>query len=131
MFNKRSDQQSGLFGFPFFSNAPQQQRSQFDVRDTEEALIIEGKFEGFEKEHIRIEFVRNGILISAEKAPEKAADDGDEVPVRTNHVQRTERFIPVYFPFTENDVKASFSEENVLTVTVTKNKDNRKYISIE
>jgi HSP20 family molecular chaperone IbpA len=130
MVNRKSDHPFGLFGFPFFSGT-QPQPYHFDVQDTENELIMEGKLEGFEKEHITIEAVRNGVVITAEKPAETKDGEGDEVPVQSHYTGKVERFIPVYFPFTESDISASFSEDKVLNVKVAKNKANRKFISIE
>ncbi|MBU9721885.1 MULTISPECIES: Hsp20/alpha crystallin family protein [Bacillaceae] len=124
----------GLFGFPLFGG-PQRpvQTLNVNVQDTEKALVIEGIVEGFEKEHIKIEYVRNGLLLTAEKTIEKEvanAEDEENQLQTPPQVARVQRFVPVFFPFTDEDVSASF-ENNTLKVVINKNDAHRKYISID
>lgn len=131
MFNRRSEQLFGLFSFPFISG-PHPQQQQFHVRETETELIIEGELKGFKREDIKIEFMRNGLMIVAEQKMEKQEEgEGGQATTETLPVQKVERFFTIHFPFTENDVKANFSEEGKLTIGIAKNDANRKYISIE
>ncbi|MBU9713018.1 Hsp20/alpha crystallin family protein [Evansella tamaricis] len=128
MLNRGTD----LFGFPLFGN-PGRKPSHtltLNVQDTEKALIIEGVVQGFEKEHLQIEFVRNGLLVIAERPIEVAEGESKEDVEVTPQTTRIERFVPVFFPFTEKDVKASFAD-NTLKIVITKNKEHRKFISVE
>ncbi|MDQ0256529.1 HSP20 family molecular chaperone IbpA [Evansella vedderi] len=122
------NQPMGLFNFPFFGPAPEPP-VRLDVRQTETELIIEATFPEFEKEHIKVELVRSGVLIVAEKPVERG--EGEEETSKTVQTTRIERFVPVHFPFGEEDITATFSEDNVLKVVITKNDAHRKFIPIK
>lgn len=127
MVNRRSDQPMGLFNFPFFGSAPRTQAFHLTVRNEEKELVIEGNLGEFEKEDIKIEIIRTGLLVVAEKQP--TASEGEE-ETQTVQTTRVERFIPVHFPFTEGDVTATVSEEKELKIVVAKNDAHRKFVNI-
>ncbi|MFA9555921.1 Hsp20/alpha crystallin family protein [Evansella sp. AB-rgal1] len=122
----RKNDPFGLFSFPVFSGQKQQPKQAFNVHQTESELIIEWQLPNFDQQEIQIEFVRNGLVI----AGEKQAQNEDETK-ETILPHRVERFVPVYFPFTENDVTASFSEEKVLKIVIAKNDANRTFIPVQ
>ncbi|MDG5786829.1 Hsp20/alpha crystallin family protein [Evansella sp. AB-P1] len=128
MVNRRTNEPFGLFNFPFFTSP--KPAVQFDVRETDSEIIIEGTFSEFTKDELQIEFVRNGLLIIAEKKVEAKSEEKGDQQVQPQPI-RVERFVPIYFPFAADDVSASFTEENVLKIVVAKNDSNRSFITIE
>ncbi|ADU31266.1 hypothetical protein [Evansella cellulosilytica] len=146
MVNRPTNQPFGnLFNFPFF-DAPQRQQFNLNlhVQDTPKELIIQGTLEGFNKENVQLELVRNGVLVSAQQpvteqtVTDQETENEDEAATTESTTedttlvrQRAEQFVPVYFPFTEEDVTAVFSDENVLKIVIAKNDANRKFITID
>lgn len=129
MVNRRSDQPMGLFNFPFFGNAPRTQPFHLTVRNEEKELVAEGNLGDFDKEDIKIELIRTGLLVIAEKQP-VASEKEEEGQTQAAPLPRVERFIPVNFPFTEKDVTATVSEDKDLKIVVAKNDAHRKFINI-
>lgn len=129
MVNRNTNHPFGKFGFPFFG--PAQPMFTLGVEDNEKEVVIEGRFEGFEKENIKVEIVRNGIFIHAEQKQELEEGE-DKEETQNDFVPSVQRFVPINFPFKQKDVSASFQEEEkLLTVKVQKNDANRRFIKIE
>lgn len=125
MVNRNTNHMHGLFGFPFFT--PPQQTLNFQVQDKDKEFVIDVTSADWEKEDISIEVVQNGVLLSMVRKEEN--DEGSDQQISQPNEQR---FFPVNFPFNENDVSASFDdEEKRLTITVQKNEENRKFIKID
>lgn len=124
MVNRNTNQLHGLFGFPFFTR-PQQTLS-FQVEDKDKELVIDVISANWKKESISLEVVQNGLFLAVVEKGESDEDSDQEIPQLNE-----QRFFPVNFPFTENDVSATFDdEEKKLTVIVQKSEVNRKFIKI-
>ncbi|MBB5174292.1 Hsp20/alpha crystallin family protein [Texcoconibacillus texcoconensis] len=128
--NTQQNPFGGLFGFPFFSGPPQ--TAHVEVYETESELVVEANLPYYKREDVGVELVTNGLLITAEAtAPTDDSTEEDNQPSSQTLPPRFERFIPVGFPFTAEDVTAEFTDKNHLTVRVGKNDKNRTFIPVQ
>ena len=131
MDNRDRNDLFGLFRFPIFGSP--QPTFTLNVEENESELTIEGNIGQFEKENLRVEVVRNGVYVHVEQTVQEEEEGGEEEKEEERVTfPPMQRFIPIYFPFTEKDVAATFNdEEKVLKIILKKNDENRKFINIE
>ncbi len=120
------------FGFfsDFFCETPLSAQMRADVKETENAYVVEAELPGVKKENVEL-ICKEGVLTVTAKAPAQTADD----KTRYLHRERNTAEIMRRFEISgidEENISAKL-EDGVLCVTLPKKapEKNEKHITIE
>ncbi|PHK49613.1 Hsp20/alpha crystallin family protein [Staphylococcus edaphicus] len=107
------------FGRQFFEQFPDSTSIKSDVKELDNAYIVEAELPGFQKENITLQFENNVLTIEGKQIVENSEKDEEG---RIIHQERSASNVKRQYPFeniNENAIKASF-ENGMLNVTLPK-----------
>jgi HSP20 family protein len=114
----------------FFCEAPFVHAVKADVKETENAYIVEAELPGFKKENVELVCEEGVLTITAKATGEKTEEKAEYVRKERNTSEMTRRF--ELEGIDEENISAKM-EDGVLFVTLPKKspEKNEKHISIE
>lgn len=107
------------FGRQFFEQFPDSTSIKSDVKELDNAYVVEAELPGFQKENISLQFENNVLTIEGKQVIEN--NEEDEAG-RLIHQERSTSNVKRQYPFEnvdENAIKASY-ENGMLNVTLPK-----------
>lgn len=98
------------------------------IKEEPDRFVIEAELTGIKKEQIELESLRQALIIRVRHKGEiTTIDDETKLITKQHAISKSERAIPVPFPFTEEDIQAHY-ENGLLRIVI---KGKRKTISIK
>ncbi|WP_436862641.1 Hsp20/alpha crystallin family protein [Staphylococcus caeli] len=116
------------FGRQFFEKFPDNTSIRSDVKELDNAFIVEAELPGIKKENIRLQFDNNILTIEGKQVVEYNEDTDKD---RMIHQERNYSDVERQYPFdnvNETAIKASY-DNGLLKVTLPKKTQNEKSVS--
>ena len=97
--------------------------AQFDMRDENDAVVVEASLPGFEEKDVNVQIEGNLLTVSAEKQDDREEKNGDKWYLRERRFGRIQRTVQMPVSVDGNKAEAGLSN-GVLTIKIPKAKES-------